>query len=113
MQPFQPVVSPSASAIAGWMSSNNASLPHAAVAAGPPGLVQPPNAGKPSFSCPFLMWSSLFKKYLLLKTVEFSIPAVAFLKHPRTPTSAPGMDYQSADSEHLMKRMRTGQSDEV
>lgn len=37
----------------------------------------------------------------------------AFLKHPRTPTSAPGMDYQTADSEHLMKRMRTGQSDEV
>jgi len=23
------------------------------------------------------------------------------------------MDYQTADSEHLMKRMRTGQSDEV
>ncbi|XP_058103933.1 protein TOPLESS-RELATED PROTEIN 2-like isoform X3 [Magnolia sinica] len=81
--PFQPVVSPSASAIAGWMSSTNPSLPHAAVAAGPPGLVQPPNA------------------------------AAAFLKHPRTPTSAPGMEYQSADSEHLMKRMRTGPSDEV
>ncbi|XP_010243111.1 PREDICTED: protein TPR2-like [Nelumbo nucifera] len=80
--PFQPVVSPSASAIAGWMSSPNPSLPHAAVAAAPPSLVQPPNAA-------------------------------AFLKHPRTPTSAPGMDYQSADSEHLMKRIRTGQSDEV
>lgn len=39
--------------------------------------------------------------------------AAAFLKHPRTPTSAPGIDYQSADSEHLMKRMRVGQSDEV
>jgi len=38
--------------------------------------------------------------------------AVAFLKHPRTPT-APGMDYQTADSEHLMKRIRTSQSDEV
>ncbi|RWV90178.1 hypothetical protein GW17_00047640 [Ensete ventricosum] len=37
----------------------------------------------------------------------------AFLKHPRTPTSAPGLDYQTADSEHLMKRMRMGQSDEV
>ncbi|XP_068635481.1 protein TOPLESS-RELATED PROTEIN 2-like isoform X1 [Aristolochia californica] len=80
--PFQPVVSPSASAIAGWMSSTTSSLAHAAVAAGPPGLVQPPNAA-------------------------------AFLKHPRTPTSAPGVDYPSADSEHLMKRMRTGQSDEV
>ncbi|XP_058085510.1 protein TOPLESS-RELATED PROTEIN 2-like isoform X2 [Magnolia sinica] len=80
--PFQPVVSPSASAIAGWMSSPNPPLPHAAVAAGPPGLVPPPNAA-------------------------------AFLKHPRTPTSAPGMDYQSVDSEHLMRRVRTGQSDEV
>ncbi|OMP03724.1 hypothetical protein CCACVL1_02292 [Corchorus capsularis] len=40
--PFQPVVSPSSSAIAGWMSSGNPSLPHAAaVAAAPPGLVQP------------------------------------------------------------------------
>ncbi|KAK1286085.1 Topless-related protein 1 [Acorus calamus] len=80
--PFQPVVSPSASAIAGWMSSANPSLPHPVVAAGPQGLVQPPNTA-------------------------------AFLKHPRTPTSAPVMDYQTADSEHLMKRMRAGQSDEV
>lgn len=79
--PFQPVVSPSASALAGWMTSANPSLPHAAVPPGP-GLVQPPNAA-------------------------------AFLKHPKTPTSAPGMDYQSADSEQLAKRMRTGQSDEV
>ncbi|KAH7687231.1 YVTN repeat-like/Quinoprotein amine dehydrogenase protein [Dioscorea alata] len=80
--PFQPVVSPSASAIAGWMSSANPSLPHAAVAQGPPGLVQPPNTA-------------------------------AFLKHPRTPTSVPVMDYQTAESEHLMKRMRAGQPDEV
>ncbi|XP_043694010.1 protein TOPLESS-RELATED PROTEIN 2-like isoform X3 [Telopea speciosissima] len=41
------------------------------------------------------------------------IVAAQYLKHPRTPTSAPGMDYQSADTEHLMKRIRTGQSDEV
>ena len=37
----------------------------------------------------------------------------AFLKHPRTPTGVTSMDYQSADSENLMKRIRTGQSDEV
>jgi hypothetical protein len=80
--PFQPVVSPSPNAIAGWMTNANPSLPHAAVAQGPPGLVQPPNTA-------------------------------AFLKHPRTPTSAPAIDYQSADSEHLMKRMRVGQPDEV
>ncbi|XWS65101.1 hypothetical protein CRYUN_Cryun05aG0062100 [Craigia yunnanensis] len=81
--PFQPAVSPSSGAIAGWMLSGNPSLPHAAaVAAGPPVLVQHSNAA-------------------------------AFLKHPRTPLGMPGMDYQSADSEHLMKRIRAGQSDEV
>lgn len=79
--PFQPVVSPSPSAIAGWMSNANPSLPHAAVAAGPPNLMQP--------------------------------SAAAFLKHQRTPTGITGMDYQTAESEHLMKRIRTGQSDEV
>ncbi|URD94706.1 CTLH [Musa troglodytarum] len=80
--PFQPVVSPPAGAIAGWMTNANPPLPHAAVAQAPPGLVQPPSTA-------------------------------AFLKHPRTPTSAPGMDYQTADSEHLIKRMRMGQSEEV
>ncbi|KAM1407657.1 hypothetical protein ACFX2F_002206 [Malus domestica] len=79
--PFQPVVSPSPGAIAGWMSSTNPSLPHPAVPAAPPGM-QPSSAA-------------------------------AFLKHPRTPTGVTGIDYQSADSEHLMKRIRTGQADEV
>ncbi|KAJ8527140.1 hypothetical protein K7X08_029617 [Anisodus acutangulus] len=81
--PFQPVVSPSPSAIAGWMSNANPSMSHAAVAPGPPGLVQAPPG------------------------------AAAFLKHPRTNPGGPGMDFQMADSEHLMKRMRAGQSDEV
>lgn len=80
--PFQPVVSPSAGAIAGWMATANPSMPHGAVAAGPPGLVQPP-------------------------------VAAAFLKHPRTPPGGPGLEYQMADSEHLMKRSRVGPSDEV
>ncbi|KAG6537079.1 hypothetical protein ZIOFF_002160 [Zingiber officinale] len=80
--PFQPVVSPPASAIAGWMTNANPSFPHAAVAQGPPGLIQPQSTA-------------------------------AFLKHPRTPASAPTVDYQTADSEHLVKRLRTGQSDEV
>nr|GMD78085.1 protein TPR2-like isoform X1 [Ipomoea batatas] len=80
--PFQPVVSPSPSAIAGWMTSASPAIPHAAVAPGPPGIVQPPGAA-------------------------------AFLKHPRTPPGVPGMDYQTADSEHLIKRIRAGQSDEV
>lgn len=46
VQPFQPVVSPSPGAIAGWMSSNSPSLPHPSMAAGPPGFVQPSTAGK-------------------------------------------------------------------
>ncbi|XP_004245913.1 protein TOPLESS-RELATED PROTEIN 2-like isoform X2 [Solanum lycopersicum] len=80
--PFQPVVSPSPSAIAGWMSSANTSMSHTAVAPGPPGLVQAPGAA-------------------------------GFLKHPRANPGGPGMDFQMAESEHLMKRMRAGQSDEV
>ncbi|CAI9772281.1 unnamed protein product [Fraxinus pennsylvanica] len=85
--PFQPIVSPPPSAIAGWMSGATPSIPHAAVAAGPPGLVHAPSSGQLSNS--------------------------AFLKHPRTPPGGPGLDYQTADSEHLMKRIRTGQSDDV
>lgn len=45
LQPFQPVVSPTPSAIAGWMSTANQSIPHAAVAAAPPGFVQAPSSG--------------------------------------------------------------------
>ncbi|KAJ0968054.1 hypothetical protein J5N97_024971 [Dioscorea zingiberensis] len=94
--PFQPVVSPSPNAIAGWMSGSNPSIPHAAVAQGPPGLVPPPNVCHCSDAS---FWNS--------------IVCSCILKHPRTPTSASGMDYQTADNEHLMKRMRAGQSDEV
>lgn len=43
----------------------------------------------------------------------FSSNEVAFLKHPRTPMGVTSMDYQSADSEHLVKRIRMGPSDEV
>ncbi|GER30301.1 TOPLESS-related 2 [Striga asiatica] len=80
--PFQPVVSPPPSAIAGWMSTANPSILHAPVAAPPLGLVQAPSSS-------------------------------AFLKHPRPPPGPPGMDYQTADSENLMKRLRPGQPDEV
>ncbi|MFS7928068.1 putative transcription factor WD40-like family [Helianthus anomalus] len=81
--PFQPVISPSAGAISGWMAPANPSMPHGAIAAGPPGLVQPPPI------------------------------AAAFLKHPRTPPGGPGLEYQMADSEQLMKRARVGPPDEV
>ncbi|XP_044471816.1 topless-related protein 4-like [Mangifera indica] len=40
--------------------------------------------------------------------------AAALLKWPRTPTNNPGMDYQTADSEHVLKRTRPfGISEEV
>ncbi|KAI3864040.1 hypothetical protein MKW98_031632, partial [Papaver atlanticum] len=58
-------------------------------ASSPPGLVQHRNA-------------SMF--YLKL---HFLRP------RRRTPTSAPRMDNQSDDSDHLMKHMPTGPSDEV
>ncbi|CDP11745.1 unnamed protein product [Coffea canephora] len=73
--PFQRVVSPSPSAIAGWMSSANHSVLHPAVVAGPPAIVRAPGAA-------------------------------TFLKHLRTPPGASAMDYETSDSEHLMKRLR-------
>uniref|UniRef100_A0A7N0U966 CTLH domain-containing protein n=1 Tax=Kalanchoe fedtschenkoi TaxID=63787 RepID=A0A7N0U966_KALFE len=79
--PFQPVGAPAPGAISGWLS-NNSPLPHAAMAPGPPSLMQSPGAG-------------------------------AFLKHHRTPAAIPGMDYQSAESDQLMKRIRMTQPDEV
>ena len=41
--------------------------------------------------------------------------SAALLKHPRTqPTNSnPGLDSQSVDFEHLVKRIRPGQTDEV
>ena len=95
------------------MSGSNPSIPHAAVAQGPPGLVPPPNTGKfVSMSISCLLLATSFD-IILISYHGMRFFVAAFLKHPRTPTSAPGMDYQTADSEHLMKRMRTGQSDEV
>ncbi|KAJ7518741.1 hypothetical protein O6H91_20G006000 [Diphasiastrum complanatum] len=75
--PFQPAAPPSATALAGWMANSApAAAPHAAVAPGPATLTGPPNPG-------------------------------ALLKRPRTPPINPtAMDYQSADSEHLLKRSR-------
>ncbi|CAM6106427.1 unnamed protein product [Calypogeia fissa] len=79
LQPFQTTPAPSASALAGWMANPNAPTPHAAVAAGPASLTPPPPNNP------------------------------ALLKRPRTPpTNTPTVDYQSADSEHLMKRPRPG-----
>lgn len=103
------MVSPSPNAIAGWMTNANPSLPHAAVAQGPPGLVQAPNTGM----LKVIVLNGGGYQWRCSTLSELLFLSAAFLKHPRTPTSAPGIDYQSADSEHLMKRMRVGQPDEV
>eukprot|EP00253_Pinus_taeda_P024295 PITA_24295 len=81
--PFQPAAT-HPSALAGWMVNSFPPAPHTVVAAAPSSLVSQQH------------------------------PA-ALLKHPRTPptNSNPGLDYQSADSEHLVKRIRPGQTDEV
>ncbi|XWS27035.1 hypothetical protein CRYUN_Cryun26dG0081300 [Craigia yunnanensis] len=64
--------------------ANPAPVPHPAASAGPIGLIAPNNAA-------------------------------AILKRPRTPpTNNPALDYQSADSEHVLKRSRPfGMPDEV
>ncbi|KMZ75796.1 WD-40 repeat protein-like [Zostera marina] len=83
--PFQPVVTPSGSALAGWMTSGNSPMPHPSVTAGPPGLVQSSNAGA-------------FLKH----------------PHSRVSNGGlVGVDYQSGDLEQVNKRMRIGLSDEV
>ncbi|XVF48064.1 hypothetical protein PTKIN_Ptkin03bG0160700 [Pterospermum kingtungense] len=83
--PFQPTPAALPTSLAGWMA-NPTPVPHpAAVAtAGPIGLAAPNNAA-------------------------------AILKRPRTPpTNNPALDYQSADSEHVLKRSRPfGMPDEV
>ena len=44
----------------------------------------------------------------------FLLLVAALLKRPRTPPNNPAMDYQTADSDHVMKRTRPfGISDEV
>lgn len=111
------MVSPSPSAIAGWMTNANPSLPHANVPPGaPPGLVQPPNTGTNTLHLHVVCLFNLINLlcFFIYPEVFFSFEFLAaFLKHARTPSVPPGMDYQSADSEHLMKRMRVGQPDEV
>lgn len=106
------MVTPS-SALAGWMTGANPSLPHAAVASGPLGLVPSPNSGQDFF--PMQHFSQNLFDYAhsnCVSPLTFDIVTAPFLKHPRTPPTAPGMEYQ-ADSEHLMKRMRAGHSEEV
>ncbi|KAH7427885.1 hypothetical protein KP509_10G065300 [Ceratopteris richardii] len=70
----------SAGALAGWMANANpaASLP--VVAPGSAVLAAPSNQAA----------------------------AAALLKRPRTPPGSTSLDYQSADSEHIMKRVRPG-----
>jgi hypothetical protein len=82
--PFQPAAATHPSALVGWMVNSVPLAPHTVVAAAPSPLVSQPH------------------------------PA-ALLKHPRTPPNNgnPGLDYQSADSEHLVKVSHPGQLDEL
>ncbi|KAL8171732.1 hypothetical protein V2J09_023536 [Rumex salicifolius] len=78
--PFQPGPAPLTASLAGWMA-NPTAVPHQAVSAGPVGLA----AGAPSNAA----------------------AAAQMLKRPRTPpANAPPVDYQTADSEYLLKRTR-------
>ncbi|KAH7416089.1 hypothetical protein KP509_14G074500 [Ceratopteris richardii] len=73
--PFPPAAAPAANSIASWMANSNPPGALPAVAAASAALAAPPNTG-------------------------------ALLKRPRTPpTSNSALDYQSADSEHIMKRV--------
>lgn len=65
-----------------------------------------------------LVWKKLwlhFQKVGIFLELKLStvMSSAGFLKHPRANPGGPGMDFQMAESEHLMKRMRAGQSDEV
>ncbi|CAK9141273.1 unnamed protein product [Ilex paraguariensis] len=84
--PFQPAPAPLPTSLAGWMA-NPSQVPHPSASAGPIGFTAPNNA----------------------------VTHGAILKRPRTPpTNNPAMDYQTADSEHVLKRSRPfGISDEV
>ncbi|KAL7248349.1 hypothetical protein ACSBR2_003128 [Camellia fascicularis] len=71
--------------IAGWMT-NPSPVPHASASAGPIGFITANNAGT----------------------------STDILKRPRTPTNNAAVDYQTADSEHVLKRSRPfGMLDEV
>ncbi|GAB4828259.1 Topless- protein 4 [Ancistrocladus abbreviatus] len=81
---FPAAPTPIPTPLAGWMANPSPVPPHAAASTGPMGLGAPNNAA-------------------------------ALLKRPRTPPSnSAAMDYQTADSEHVLKRARPfGISDEV
>ncbi|KAF5945849.1 hypothetical protein HYC85_016077 [Camellia sinensis] len=82
--PFQPAQAALPTSIAGWMT-NPSAVPHASASAGPIGFITANNAGTSSI-----------------------------LKRPRTPTNNAAVDYQTADSEHVLKRSRPfGMPDEV
>ncbi|KAG8379818.1 hypothetical protein BUALT_Bualt07G0129000 [Buddleja alternifolia] len=83
--PFQHSAAPLTNSLAGWMASPS-SVPHQAISVGPMGLTPPNN---PVF---------VFYQYVMIASM---------LKRPRTPpTNNPALDYQTADSEHVLKRSR-------
>ncbi|CAN4113022.1 unnamed protein product [Withania somnifera] len=84
VNPFQQAPAPLQNTLAGWMT-NPSQVAHPSASAGPIGFTASNNA-----------------------------TAAAMLKRPRTPTNNPTVDYQAADSEHMLKISRPfGVSDEV
>ncbi|KAL3840982.1 hypothetical protein ACJIZ3_025573 [Penstemon smallii] len=85
--PFQHAPAPMTASLAGWMASPS-SVQHQPVSAGPIGLTPPHNAGPIGLTPP-------------------NNAAASMLKRPRTPpTNNQALDYQTADSEHFLKRSR-------
>lgn len=93
---------------------NASSVPHQVVPAGPIGIT-PSNAGNCQFFClvelDFLIFPSSKTSHYFASVVVIAV----MLKRPRTPPpSNLAMDYQTADSEHVLKRSRPfGLLDEV
>ncbi|KAL3528878.1 hypothetical protein ACH5RR_008200 [Cinchona calisaya] len=94
--PFQPGPAPLTASLAGWMA-NPSSIAHPAASGGPhPSLIaQQAAPGGPMGLAP-------------------PSNTVSMLKRPRSPLNNPTLDYQTADSEHALKRSRPfGISEEV
>ncbi|KAH7431915.1 hypothetical protein KP509_08G073000 [Ceratopteris richardii] len=83
--PFPPATAASAGALAGWMANANPAAPHPGVAPGSAVIAAPSGQS-----------------------------AAVLLKRPKTPPgNSSTLDYQSADSEHIMKRVRSAVDEQV
>ncbi|KAK6124891.1 hypothetical protein DH2020_041377 [Rehmannia glutinosa] len=108
--PFPHAPAPLTNSLAGWMA-NPSSVPHQAVSVGPMGLTPPNNTDIAACFYMNIRVSSSHLTRLLLPNSLFVlcqyVMIASMLKRPRTPpTNNPALDYQTADSEHVLKRSR-------